>query len=108
MKIAVCIKQVPIVSMLKFDNETRRVVREGVPNEVNPFDMLAVSLAVGMKENRPTEVVVYTMVSKYGVISTSYRAQPPSGGNRCNRPDAAAGPACKHRMHRNEAAAISD
>lgn len=61
MKIAVCIKQVPIVSMLKFDNETRRVVRDGVPNEVNPFDMLAVSLAVGLKTTMPMEVVVYTM-----------------------------------------------
>ena len=49
MKIAVCIKQVPVVSMLKFDNETRRVVREGVPNEVNPYDVLALSLAVRLK-----------------------------------------------------------
>ena len=37
MKIAVCIKQVPVVSLLKFDNETRRVVRDGVPSEVNPI-----------------------------------------------------------------------
>ena len=49
MKIAVCIKQVPVVSMLKFDNETRRVVREGVPNEVNPYDVLSLSLAVRLK-----------------------------------------------------------
>ena len=49
MKIAVCIKQVPVVSMLKFDNETRRVVREGVPNEVNPYDVLALSLAARLR-----------------------------------------------------------
>ena len=49
MKIAVCIKQVPVVSMLKFDNETRRVVREGVPNEVNPYDVLALALAARLK-----------------------------------------------------------
>ena len=49
MKIAVCIKQVPVVSMLKFDNESRRVVREGVPNEVNPYDVLALSLAARLK-----------------------------------------------------------
>ena len=49
MKIAVCIKQVPVVSMLTFDNETRRVVREGVPNEVNPYDVLALSLATRLK-----------------------------------------------------------
>ena len=67
MKIAVCIKQVPVVSMLKFDNETRRVVREGVPNEVNPYDVLSLSLAVRLKgEHASTgsgqvEVVALTM-----------------------------------------------
>ena len=61
MKVAVCIKQVPVVSMLKFDNESRRVVREGVPNEVNPFDVLALSLAVQLKESASAEVAVYTM-----------------------------------------------
>ena len=61
MKIAVCIKQVPVVSMLKFDNETRRVIREGVPSEVNPFDVLAMSLAANLKQARAAEVIVYTM-----------------------------------------------
>ena len=61
MKVAVCIKQVPVVSMLKFDNETRRVVREGVPNEVNPYDVLGVSLAVDLKAEHGVEVVVLTM-----------------------------------------------
>ena len=69
MKIAVCIKQVPVVSMLKFDNETRRVVREGVPNEVNPYDVLALSLAARLKEEHgaastgsgQVEVVALTM-----------------------------------------------
>ena len=62
MKIAVCIKQVPVVSMLKFDNESRRVVREGVPSEVNPFDVIALSLAVQLKESTSAEVVVFTML----------------------------------------------
>ena len=61
MKIAVCIKQVPVVSLLKFDNETRRVVRDGVPSEVNPFDVLGMSLAVNLKQAHDAEVVVYTM-----------------------------------------------
>ena len=69
MKIAVCIKQVPVVSMLTFDNETRRVVREGVPNEVNPYDVLALSLATRLKaeQGAPStssgqiEVVALTM-----------------------------------------------
>ena len=61
MKIAVCIKQVPVVSLLKFDNETKRVVREGVPSEVNPFDMLAVSAVANLKQEMPIEAVVFTM-----------------------------------------------
>ena len=61
MKIAVCIKQVPVVSLLKFDNETRRVVRDGVPSEVNPFDVLGMSLAINLKQKHDAEVVVYTM-----------------------------------------------
>ena len=61
MKIAICIKQVPVVSMLRFDNESRRVVREGVPNEVNPFDVLAVSAVAQLKQHADVEAVVYTM-----------------------------------------------
>ena len=61
MKIAVCVKQVPVVSMLKFDNETRRLVRDGVPSEVNPFDVLAMSLAANLKQAHAAEIIVYTM-----------------------------------------------
>ena len=61
MKIAVCIKQVPVVSMLRFDNETRRMVREGVPNEVNPYDVLGLSLAARLKAEHNAEFVVITM-----------------------------------------------
>ncbi len=61
MKIAACIKQVPVISMLKFDNESRRVVREGVPNEVNPYDVLAMSLVQNLKEEMDVEAVVLTM-----------------------------------------------
>ena len=61
MKIAVCIKQVPAVSMLKFDNETRRIVRDGVPNEVNPYDVLGLSLAARLKAEGDADVVVVTM-----------------------------------------------
>ena len=61
MKIAVCIKQVPAVSLLKFDNETRRIVRDGVPNEVNPYDVLGLSLAARLKAESDAEVIVITM-----------------------------------------------
>ena len=49
------------MSMLRFDNESRRVVREGVPNEVNPFDVLAVSAVAELKRHAEIEAVVYTM-----------------------------------------------
>lgn len=61
MKIAVCVKWVPVVSRMKFDAETRRVVREGVPNELNAYDVLAVQRAVELKESHGAEVTVYTM-----------------------------------------------
>ena len=47
--------------MLRFDNETRRMIREGVPNEVNPYDSLGISLAARLKEERGGEVVAVTM-----------------------------------------------
>lgn len=49
MKIAVCVKQVPAISMLRFDEKSRRVVRDGVPSEVNPYDALGVTLAASLK-----------------------------------------------------------
>lgn len=61
MKIAVCIKQVPVVARIKFDYETRTIVREGVPMEVNSFDMLAVDRAVELAKETGGEVVVFTM-----------------------------------------------
>ena len=61
MKIAVCIKQVPVVSRISFDYENKTIVREGVPLEVNPFDVLAIGRAVELKKETDSEVVVLTM-----------------------------------------------
>ena len=61
MKIAVCIKQVPVVSRIKFDYESKTIVREGVPLEVNSFDLLAVDRAVELGKESAAEVVVFTM-----------------------------------------------
>ena len=49
MKIAVCVKYVPVVSRIQFDYENKVILREGVPSEINPFDLLAVNLAVDLK-----------------------------------------------------------
>ena len=61
MKLAVCIKQVPVVSRIQFDYETKTIMREGVPLEVNSFDLLAVDVAVELADREGDEVVVFTM-----------------------------------------------
>ena len=61
MRVAVCIKQVPVLSRIRFDYETKTIVREGVPLEVNSFDMLAVDRAVELGKETNGEVVVFTM-----------------------------------------------
>ena len=62
MKIAVCVKQVPVISALRLDEDTRRVAREGVPNEVNPYDALGVSIAARLKaESGGADVVAVSM-----------------------------------------------
>jgi electron transfer flavoprotein beta subunit len=50
LKIIVCIKQVPEVSELRFDNERKTLIREGVHNEINPFDRRAITFASETKQ----------------------------------------------------------
>ena len=50
MKIIVCIKQVPLVEQLKFDPDAKRLVRDGVPSEINAFDKRAITRAVELKK----------------------------------------------------------
>ncbi len=61
MKIAVCIKQVPMVSAMKFDTESKTIVRDGVPMEVSAFDIRAMLRAVELQEQHGGELVVVTM-----------------------------------------------
>jgi electron transfer flavoprotein beta subunit len=49
MKIAVCVKYVPVVAQIGFDYATKTIIREGVPSEINPFDRLGLACAVGLK-----------------------------------------------------------
>jgi electron transfer flavoprotein alpha subunit len=60
MKIAVLVKQVPVVSALRFDPVTRRLQRDGVPSEVSAFDIRALLRAVELKQ-ADDEIVVLTM-----------------------------------------------
>ena len=61
MKIAVCAKYVPVVSRIQFDYEQKTIIREGVPSEVNPFDLLALVCGVELKSDDRDEVLVLTM-----------------------------------------------
>jgi electron transfer flavoprotein alpha subunit len=61
MKIAVCVKWVPALARMRFDPETRRIVREGVPHELNGLDQLAIQRAVELKASHGAEISVYTM-----------------------------------------------
>lgn len=61
MKVVVCIKQVPEVAELKFDHERKTLIREGVPNILNPYDRCAIIEGVRLKKVHGGEVVVVTM-----------------------------------------------
>ena len=61
MKIAVCVKYVPVVSRIKFDYEKKTIIREGVPSEVNAFDALGLVRSVQMKQGPGDEVLAITM-----------------------------------------------
>jgi electron transfer flavoprotein alpha subunit len=61
MRIAVCIKQVPVVAAMSFDPVTRTLKREGVRNEISAFDVRALIKAVELKQLHGGEVVVVSM-----------------------------------------------
>ena len=61
MRIAVCVKWVPAISRVRLDPETKRLVREGVPSELNAYDVLAVNRAVELKREHGGEVTVLSM-----------------------------------------------
>jgi len=61
MRIAVCIKQVPVVSALQFDAATKTLKREGVRTEVSSFDVRALLKAIELRQVHGGEVVAVTM-----------------------------------------------
>ncbi|HLX58179.1 MAG TPA: DUF4180 domain-containing protein [Ktedonobacteraceae bacterium] len=61
LRMIVCIKQVPLLSALRFDPETRRLVREGVPLELNEPDIYALAEAIRLRELHGGEVIAITM-----------------------------------------------
>lgn len=61
MKILVFAKQIPDIHQIKFDPETNRIIREGVPLSMNSFDKKAVEEALRIKEKIGAEVTVASM-----------------------------------------------
>ncbi len=61
MKTVVLIKQVPVVSAMKLDPETKTLTREGVPSEVSSFDVRALLKAIDLRNSHGGEVVALTM-----------------------------------------------
>jgi electron transfer flavoprotein alpha subunit len=61
MKTIVLIKQVPVVSAMKLDPETKTLKREGVPLEVSSFDVRALLKAIELRNTHSGEVVALTM-----------------------------------------------
>jgi electron transfer flavoprotein alpha subunit len=60
-RILVLVKQVPSPQHVRLDPETKRLVREGVPLELNEFDVYAVTEAIRLRDAHGGEVVTMTM-----------------------------------------------
>ncbi len=61
MRVVVCVKYVPVLSQLRFDPATRRLVRDGVRGEVSSFDVRALLGALRLRAAHGGEVAVLTM-----------------------------------------------
>lgn len=61
MRFIVCIKQVPDVADVRFDLETKTIIREGVKNIVGPFERRGLAEAIRLRDLYGGEVVVVTM-----------------------------------------------
>ncbi len=61
MNVIVCVKQVPDVADLKFDNQRKVLIREGVKNVLNPFDRRAIAEAIRIRSKSGGEVTAITM-----------------------------------------------
>ena len=60
MKIALCVKQVPDTSDIKW-TENNTMQREGVESIINPYDVYAAELALKLKEKYKAEITAFTM-----------------------------------------------
>lgn len=61
MLVVVCIKQVPDTTQVKIDPVTGTLIREGVPNIVNPFDTHALEESLRLKDRYGFRVAAISM-----------------------------------------------
>ena len=61
MRIVVCIKQVPTVADLRFDEGRWTLMRQGVPSRINPHDLQALEAALTLKDEYGGEVLALSM-----------------------------------------------
>lgn len=61
LRIAVCMKQVPNVARVRFDPETRRIVREGVAGLMDTFENRALGFAAAYRAEHGAHVTAITM-----------------------------------------------
>jgi electron transfer flavoprotein alpha subunit len=61
LKIVCLVKQIPRPDAIEFDQETKRLKREGVPLELNAFDAFAVAEAARLRDENGGEVIAMTM-----------------------------------------------
>ncbi len=61
LNILVSIKQVPDTTNIRINPETGTLIREGVPSIINPYDVIALSLAYYLKHQFGGSITVITM-----------------------------------------------
>jgi electron transfer flavoprotein beta subunit len=61
MNIVVCLKVTPKIEQIKFDEQKKTIVREGVENEINDADKNALEAALKLKDATGGKVVVLSM-----------------------------------------------
>ena len=81
MKIVCLVKQVPRGDAIRFDEETKSLVREGVPLELNEFDAYAIAHAARLRAEHGGEVVAMTMGPPQA--EEALRTTLALGANRC-------------------------
>lgn len=61
MNLIVCMKVTPKIEQIKFDEQKKTIVREGVENEINDADKNALEAALKLKDSAGGRVVVLSM-----------------------------------------------